>query len=195
MHILINEKVRTRNRKFKFATVFLQLLFIATLILLPKKIFAAQNVIFDEVNWAGSSISGADEWIELKNTSDQTVDLTGWQITAWKESSQTEEVIATLSNSITPNGVFLISNNAKDHNFTNGESVLSIDPNLIDSTISLSNSNLQLKLYQDGFAPDKTPVDVMGNKTAQNILVHHVFTQFPMAALKRAGIARIIRSI
>jgi len=38
------------------------------------------KVIINEVAWAGTAASPNDEWIELANTSDQAVDLTGWTL-------------------------------------------------------------------------------------------------------------------
>jgi len=41
---------------------------------------AASQVIINEVAWGGTAASASDEWIELMNTSDQAVDLTGWTV-------------------------------------------------------------------------------------------------------------------
>lgn len=38
------------------------------------------TVIINEVAWGGSAASSADEWIELRNTSEQEVDLIGWTL-------------------------------------------------------------------------------------------------------------------
>ena len=38
-------------------------------------------VVISELMWSGSSGSNADEWVELYNRSDITVDLTGWTLT------------------------------------------------------------------------------------------------------------------
>lgn len=38
------------------------------------------KIIINEVAWMGSSISSSDEWIEIKNISDNSVNLEGWQI-------------------------------------------------------------------------------------------------------------------
>ena len=45
-------------------------------------VFAATpgDVVINEIAWAGSTDSANDEWIELYNTSNQTVDLAGWVI-------------------------------------------------------------------------------------------------------------------
>lgn len=37
-------------------------------------------VVINEVAWGGTAASSADEWIELRNTTDQEIDLTGWTL-------------------------------------------------------------------------------------------------------------------
>lgn len=53
--------------------------------------FVSQKIVFsadlptvdiNEVCWMGSSKSASDEWLELKNNSDQNIDLTGWTLKA-----------------------------------------------------------------------------------------------------------------
>lgn len=39
-----------------------------------------RDVEIGEVAWAGTKASWADEWIELRNLTDEKVDLTGWKI-------------------------------------------------------------------------------------------------------------------
>ncbi len=39
-----------------------------------------RRVIANEVAWMGSSASAADEWIELKNNSQNEIDVSGWQV-------------------------------------------------------------------------------------------------------------------
>lgn len=51
---------------------------------LPKSIlFAAEkDVAINEVAWMGTQESANDEWLELKNQTDQEIDLTGWGLKA-----------------------------------------------------------------------------------------------------------------
>ncbi|MDD5145184.1 MAG: lamin tail domain-containing protein [Candidatus Pacebacteria bacterium] len=50
-------------------------------ILCEKSAEANRNeVIFNEIAWMGTNISGNDEWFEIKNISQNEIDLTGWQI-------------------------------------------------------------------------------------------------------------------
>ncbi|MDY7077655.1 MAG: lamin tail domain-containing protein, partial [Chloroflexota bacterium] len=42
----------------------------------------ALDVVISEVAWMGTAASAYDEWIELYNPTDQSVDLTGWTLTS-----------------------------------------------------------------------------------------------------------------
>ncbi len=50
------------------------------------------QVVINEVAWAGTQASGYDEWIELKNNTDQEIELTGWTI-SWKEDTDNPRVV------------------------------------------------------------------------------------------------------
>lgn len=117
-----------------------------------KKVLAAsyQDVVFSEIMWSGSNISSSDEWIELYNNTDSNIDLSNWQITYLKNGVET--LMLTIPTGIIPShGYYLISNNAKDHIFSKGESVINVDPDLIESSLTLSNTNLLLKLYNGSY--------------------------------------------
>ena len=53
-----------------------------TLVICQKKNndFPRHQVIFNEICWMGDEDSPANEWIEIKNVSEQEIDLSGWQI-------------------------------------------------------------------------------------------------------------------
>jgi len=131
-------------------------------------------VIINELAWAGSSSDWRDEWIELKNTTGEDINLTGWQIT--KDTSGDDdsnevlmlEIIIDLDNpqnTIIPAGeYFLIAHNAHNYEFSNGKlSVLNIEPDYIDSSITLSNSNLLIKLYDGLWNEEGELIDITGN--------------------------------
>lgn len=74
-----------KSKKF-FAGVQIGLLGIVhTLgVVLPLNVVHAASpgtVVINEVAWAGSSDSSADEWLELYNTTGVAVDLSGWKLT------------------------------------------------------------------------------------------------------------------
>ncbi|MCD6334669.1 MAG: lamin tail domain-containing protein, partial [Candidatus Latescibacteria bacterium] len=39
---------------------------------------ASGDVVINELMWMGSTASSADEWIELRNTTDSEILLSGW---------------------------------------------------------------------------------------------------------------------
>lgn len=114
------------------------------------------EVVINELAWAGSSLSAQDEWIELKNTTDTEIDISGWQLT---KNTGEEQLMITIpeGSSVPPGGYFLISN------YPAGESVLAIEPDLVDSSITLSNSNLQIKLYSGDWTQVENLVDTAGD--------------------------------
>lgn len=60
-------------------------------------------VVFSEIAWMGTVTSANDEWIELVNTTEATVDLTGWTLAANDGSPS-----IALSGSIPPGGYYLL---------------------------------------------------------------------------------------
>lgn len=120
------------------------------------------DVVFSEVMWSGSSTSPNDEFIELYNNTDSNIDLTGWQLTKLSESG--EDLMLEIPSGIIPaNGYFLISNSVQDHQFSDGESILNIAPDFVSSSVSLSNSKLQLKLYDGQWDNGRISIDIAGN--------------------------------
>lgn len=61
------------------------------------------DVVINEVAWSGTAASANAEWIELKNITDDPIDLTGWTLRA---DDGTPNI--TLSGVITVNGYFLL---------------------------------------------------------------------------------------
>ena len=112
------------------------------------------DVIFNELMWTGSFASSADEWIELRNTTDKAIDLSGWTITRLSE--EEEKLMLTIEQGTIPsNGIFLISN----YDPEDEKSHLAVAPDLVSTAISLSNSKLQIKLYDGPWDGDATLID------------------------------------
>ena len=140
------------------------LFIIFTCLIIRPNIATAEStppVIFSEIAWAGSSVSSADEWIELRNTSEQDININGWQITSLNSAKQ-EEIMLTLNGAISANSYFLISNNSAEYMFSNGQSVLNVKPEYINTQVSLSNEHFQLKLY-NGIYGSSELIDSAGN--------------------------------
>lgn len=98
------------------------------------------TVIISEINWGGSSISSADEWIELTNLTNETIDLSGWTIQGAASSNGTLTLPS--DSTIEPYSTFLISN----YDELNTKSALVVTPKYVTTGISLSNSRLSLML-------------------------------------------------
>lgn len=97
---------------------------------------ATGSVIFNEIAWMGTLVSASDEWIELKNTTNETIDLTGWTL---KAQDGTPNII--LSKTIEPNGYFLLER-------TNDDTVPSVQADLI-YVGDLGNGGEFLELYDN----------------------------------------------
>lgn len=92
------------------------------------------QVVMNEVAWAGSTDSSTDEWIELYNNSDQSVNVTNWHIS--DDQGASDYVI--VSGNIAAHGYFLI----EDHE----SAVLNVTADAIID-LSLANTGDSLQLY------------------------------------------------
>lgn len=98
-------------------------------------------VILNEIAWMGSLTSPNDEWIELKNLTDEDIDISGWQLI---NKSQQIKIIFGQNNEeiiIPANGYFLLER-------TDDNSVLGIPADLI-YTGALRNSDEALYLFDN----------------------------------------------
>lgn len=131
--------------KNQFALYILGFLF-SLLFISNGKATNYQDIIINEIMWSGSTISSADEWIELKNTTTHDIDISGYKINYLK--NNIESLMLEIPSGVIPaEGYFLISNNAENHKFSKGESILNVAPDLINNDVVLSNDKLQLFIY------------------------------------------------
>ena len=148
-------------------SLFVALLMIAVCPMMAKGEEPTRTVVFNELMWMGSSLSGTDEWIELRNTADSTVVLSGWLITKFSSGNEIEMLTIPEGKSISPYGVFLISN----YDSSSSDSKLNVELDLVDSDVSLVDTALQLKLYAiDG--TDTTLVDVADDGSGSPLAGH-----------------------
>lgn len=103
----------------------------------------AGSVVVNELMWMGSTASSNDEWIELRNTIADPIDLTGWQI----EGAGVGGGLITLNGTISANSFFLIMKNPVGSSSVS-DSILA---NQTASDIDLDNSGEQLTL-RDNFS-------------------------------------------
>lgn len=95
------------------------------------------SVVINEIMWPGSNTVPSDEWVELKNTTSQPINLSGWKV---NNLDQTPPDYIIPSGTIPANGFFLIANNDKD------ASILNVTPDIISASINLNNLGEQLIL-------------------------------------------------
>ena len=90
------------NRRVKFLIILISPL---AIFLFPIFLSATSvsDIVINEIAWMGTEISSSDEWIEIYNNTDQTIDLSGWTL----RSSDGSPSIA-LSKSISAKGYFLL---------------------------------------------------------------------------------------
>ena len=114
---------------------------------------APGSVVINELMWMGSSLSSADEWIELRNTTSGDIDLSGWQLTKLSSGSEAFMLEIPAGNTIPANGYFLISN------YDEANSQIAVTPDLVDASVSLANTQLQIKLYDGQWDGSGTLID------------------------------------
>ncbi len=129
-------------------------------------------VVFSEIMWMGDFAANSHEWLELHNTTDAEIDLSGWQITRLASDGE-QEMVTIPAGTIPPDGYFLISNNSAD------DSNIAVEPDLVIADVSLSNTKLQLKLYDaDGnlidTADDGTGAPAAGDTDAKKSMVRNI---------------------
>lgn len=107
------------------------------------------DVVINEIMWMGSSLSSADEWIELRNMTSSAINLTGWQI----EGAGSGSASILLSGSIPAHGFFLLSNYVPTSSAL-GDTVI-VDQSTTD--VSLDNNGEVLTLKNGSIVIDKTP--------------------------------------
>jgi len=125
------------------AIAILSGLFAPAHIVVPWVVADGPTVVINELMWMGSSVSSADEWVELRNVTDQVVDVSNWTLT--KKSSGADVPMVTLpaGTNILPGSILVISN----YTNTSSSSTLNVVSNIVDTDVALSNSALQIKLF------------------------------------------------
>ena len=101
------------------------------------------EVIINEVMWSGTSLSIDDQYIELRNTTDNDINIGKWKIYYLRDLNKPPIMIP--ANRVIPkNGYFLISNYSNESN----NSLLNIESNMSNASMNLlkeNNGNLRLE--------------------------------------------------
>lgn len=114
----------------------------------------APDVVINEVMWMGSTVSSADEWLELRNTTASPIDVSGWRLTN-AGTSGSDLVLPSSPTAVIPaNGYYLISNFSD----ASASSILNLAPDAVTTAVSLSNTCNAIVLEK----VDLSPIDTMG---------------------------------
>lgn len=117
----------------------------------PTTVHAAQTPVIGEVMWAGSSLSSADEWLELWNNSDEPLVLAGYIL----RGASLSDITFNETHIIPARSTFLVANYAHDDE----KSISATSVQLVTTAISLSNSALKIELL----APNGALIDSVGD--------------------------------
>lgn len=108
------------------------------------------DVVINEVMWMGSSDPN-DEWIELRNTTSRTIDLSGWKVDGLGAGVAT---IAIPSGTLEAHSFFLISNFVATTSSMRNDIIV----DYVTTSVSLLNTGEQLTLKDaSGVVIDQTP--------------------------------------
>lgn len=93
----------------------------------PTPVPSPGDVVINEIMWMGSQGNAADEWIELRNMTSSTIDLSNWTVVNLATGPGGTVTIPS-GKTIGPNGFFLISNDPES------TSKVSITPDVVAPT-------------------------------------------------------------
>lgn len=114
-------------------------------------------VVLSEIQWGGSALSTADEWIELANVSSESIDISSWKITG--VASQGAEIVIPAGTVLLSHATYLVANYA----LGDAKTALAVSPDLVSSSVSISNSSLTVTLVTadgiiiDSYSDQETP--------------------------------------
>lgn len=135
--------------------LILSLILPMVLPIVPAHAETIRTILIEEVAWAGSSASTADEWIEIANVGTEPVSLAGWSLLGAGTSGKT--IFLPEDATIPSQGTYLVANYPSDH----ASSALQAHVQLATTTVSLSNSALGIELRD----ANNLPVDRAGDGT------------------------------
>lgn len=128
------------KKKFLIYGLVFILISLAGLFFSPLKARASQpgEVVINEIMWGGSNSDSYDEWLELKNLGSNSINFTA---TPWSLYKNGNPMILINQGEIEVGGYYLIARK------NIGQTILNVTPDLVSSSVSLNNSDVQYKLY------------------------------------------------
>ena len=102
---------QNKNQKINLKKIFTLAIFLGGFFVWPNFVQATTgDVIINEIAWMGTTALASDEWLELFNTTSQTIDLTGWGL--FEAGGDT--LIISLAGQISSQGYYLIERSDDD---------------------------------------------------------------------------------
>ena len=102
---------QNKNQKINLKKIFTLAIFLGGFFVCPNFVQATTgDVIINEIAWMGTTALASDEWLELFNTTSQTIDLTGWGL--FEAGGDT--LIISLAGQISSQGYYLIERSDDD---------------------------------------------------------------------------------
>ena len=104
---------------------------------------SAGDIVINEIAWAGSADGSNDEWIELYNTTSQSIDLAGWTI----DDDNGASTLSIESGVIAPHGYFLIEDSEVAVNSIDADALIGMSlANTGDSLVLKDNSDADIDI-------------------------------------------------
>ena len=123
-----------------------------------------RQIVINEVAWMGSESSSADEWIELKNVSEETISLSNWQLL---DQGNQIKVVFSSSETISPGGFYLLERSDDDNSVPNIVADKKYFNSLSDTDESLRLFDSNCSLVDEVLANPDWPA---GNKTEKRTM-------------------------
>jgi hypothetical protein len=125
------------------------------------------DLLINELMWMGSMGDAYDEWIELRNLTTRELNLDSISFSKQTSSGEVAMPINLTGKTIAPKGLFLISRRDEL------ASQLNFEPDLVSSSVSLSNTDLQIKMFSQGVL-----LDTAGNGGVPTAGLHSINSQY-----------------
>jgi|GEM_PF-1282219 len=102
------------------------------------------QVVISEVMWAGSPLSTADEWLEIVNVSEGEQNLSGWTLKKKASDGGLETMYTFEEDAVLQAGQYMVI-----ANYSADNSVLEREPDIVTTSVSLTNTKLYLQLTDE----------------------------------------------
>lgn len=130
----------------------------------PELEILSKKLLLSEINWAGSGYSLADEWVEIYNFGNESINLKNIYlvITKWKKIENIDEkdkleivktneikLVNSGNETIEPKSLILVSNYDNNHKTKNVfSSALDIKPDFVSNSVEIPNSFIDIQIIE-----------------------------------------------